>query len=147
MDRFNQIDYHIQAGRIQAMADRFRPDAIVAETNSIGIPMIEQLQRLGLPIVPFTTTNASKQIAIDSLALAFERGQLRIIPDPVLMAELEAFTMEKLPSGMLRYSAPSGGHDDTVMSLAFAWHGMTGRSAATAPAQVSSRAKVQEMFG
>jgi len=147
MDRFNQIDYHVQTGRIGAMATRFRPDAIVAETNSIGIPMIEQLQRLGLPIVPFTTTNASKQIAIDSLALAFERGQLRIIPDPVLMAELEAFTMEKLPSGMLRYSAPSGGHDDTVMSLAFAWHGMTGRSAATAPAVVSSQAQVKEMFG
>jgi hypothetical protein len=148
MDRFNQIDYHVQTGRIGAMATRFRPDAIVAETNSIGIPMIEQLQRLGLPIVPFTTTNASKQIAIDSLALAFERGQLRIIPDPVLMAELEAFTMEKLPSGMLRYSAPSGGHDDTVMSLAFAWHGMTGHNTtATAPAQVTSEAQVKEMFG
>ena len=148
LDRFNQIDYHIQSGRIEAMATRFRPDAIVAETNSIGIPMIEQLQRMGLPIVPFTTTNASKQIAIDSLALAFERGQLRIIPDPVLMAELEAFTMEKLPSGMLRYSAPAGGHDDTVMSLAFAWHGMTGRTAtATAPAVVSSSAQVKEMFG
>ena len=148
LDRFNQIDYHIQTGRIGAMATRFRPDAIVAETNSIGIPMIEQLQRMGLPIVPFTTTNASKQIAIDSLALAFERGQLRIIPDPVLMAELEAFTMEKLPSGMLRYSAPAGGHDDTVMSLAFAWHGMTGRTTtATAPAVVSSSAQVKEMFG
>ena len=32
--------------------------------------------------------------------------------------------MERLPSGMLRYSAPEGMHDDTVMSLALAWHGI-----------------------
>jgi hypothetical protein len=26
----------------------------------------------------------------------------------------------------MRYDAPSGGHDDTVMSLAIAWQGVTG---------------------
>jgi hypothetical protein len=123
MDRFNQIDYHIQTGRIAALAQRFQPAAIVAESNSIGVPMIEQLTRLGLPIVPFTTTSASKQIAIDALALAFEREQLRILPDPTLIAELEAYEMERLPSGMLRYSAPDGMHDDTVMALALTWYG------------------------
>ena len=56
--------------------------------------------------------------------LAFERGEIKIIPDPVLIAELQAFEMERLPSGMLRYSAPSGYHDDCVMSLALAWHGV-----------------------
>ena len=123
IDRFNQIDYHVQAGRIEAMAQRFRPSAIVAEANSMGIPVIEQLQRMGLPIAPFTTTNASKQIAIDALALAFEQEQLRILPDETLIGELEAYTMERLPSGMLRYSAPDNGHDDCVMSLALAWYG------------------------
>ena len=123
IDRFNQIDYHVQAGRIEAMAQRFRPSAIVAEANSMGIPVIEQLQRMGLPIAPFTTTNASKQIAIDALALAFEQEQLRILPDETLISELEAYTMERLPSGMLRYSAPDNGHDDCVMSLALAWYG------------------------
>jgi hypothetical protein len=28
-----------------------------------------------------------------------------------------------LPSGTLRYGAPSGMHDDMVMSLALAWYG------------------------
>jgi hypothetical protein len=26
---------------------------------------------------------------------------------------------------MVRYSAPEGGHDDTVMALAMAWHAVT----------------------
>lgn len=131
LDRFNHIDYHVQTQRLRAMADRFKPAAIVAESNSIGAPIIEQLRRQGLPVVPFTTTNASKQIAIDALALAFERGQLRILPDEVLIGELEAYTMERLPSGMLRYGAPDGGHDDCVMSLALAFSGAgkTGRRA------------------
>lgn len=129
LDRFNQIDYHVQVSRVRALAEKFRPLAIVAESNSIGQPVIEQMRRQGMPVVPFTTTNASKQVAIDALALAFERGTLRILPDETLIGELEAYSMERLPSGLLRYGAPDGGHDDCVMSLALAWHGAanTGR--------------------
>lgn len=121
IDRFNQIDYVVQVGRLRGMVNRFKPTAIVAERNSIGEPLIEQLQREGMPVVPFTTTNATKTAAIDALALAFERGDIRIINDATLIAELQAFEMEKLPSGMLRYSAPDNMHDDMVISLALAW--------------------------
>ncbi len=136
LDRFNQIDYSLQLARLTALYERFRPRAIVAEANSIGQPLIEQLQGQGLPVIPFMTTAASKQIAVDALALAFERGALRIIPDPVLIAELQAYEAERLPSGMLRYGAPSGMHDDTVMALMLAWH-----NPAPATAGVSSYAQ------
>lgn len=122
LDRFNQIDYTTQVGRLTALAERFRPTAIVAEANSIGTPLIEQLRANGLPVVPFTTTNATKQVIVDALALAFERGAIRILPDPVLIAELQAYEAERLPSGLLRYGAPDGMHDDTVMALMLAWH-------------------------
>ena len=87
----------------------------------MGEPLIEQLQRAGLPVQPFQTTNATKTSALDALAPAFERGEIRILPDSVLIAELQAYEMERLPSGLLRYSAPDGMHDDCVMSLAMAW--------------------------
>ena len=32
-----------------------------------------------------------------------------------------AYQAERLPSGLLRYGAPGGQHDDTVMALAIAW--------------------------
>lgn len=121
MDRFNQIDYHVQVSRLTALCERFDPTIIVAERNSMGEPLIEQLQRQGLPIYPFLTTNASKTDAIDALALAFEREQIKILNDQTLIGELQAYTMERLPSGLLRYSAPDGLHDDCVMSLALAW--------------------------
>lgn len=124
MDRFNQIDYHVQVGRLRALYDRYKPSAIIAERNSIGEPLIETLQRQGLPVKPFTTTNATKSEIIDALALAFERSEIRILNDPVLVGELQAYEMGRLPSGTYRYSAPEGMHDDCVMSLALAWHGI-----------------------
>ena len=93
----------------------------------MGGPVIEQLQRDGLKVKPFMTTNASKTEAIEALALAFERGEIRILNDPALIGELQAFEAKPLPSGLMRYDAPSGGHDDTVMALAIAWQGIAGK--------------------
>jgi hypothetical protein len=123
MDRFNQIDYTVQTQRLKTLAKKWKPHAIIAERNSIGEPLIEQLILDGLPVQPFTTTNSSKQAVIDGLALAFERSELAILPDETLIAELQAYAMERLPSGLLRYGAPEGFHDDCVMSLALAWYG------------------------
>ena len=139
LDRFNQIDYSLQLARLTALYERFRPRAIVAEANSMGQPLIEQLREQGLPVIPFTTTAASKQVAVDALALAFERGALRIIPDPVLIAELQAYEAERLPSGMLRYGAPAGMHDDTAMALMLAWYNPT-------PATAGVTSYVQRSF-
>lgn len=121
IDRFNQIDYQVQLGRLSGLYERFRPVAIVAERNSMGEPLIEQLQRQGLPVTAFNTTNATKTQAIEALALAFERGDLRILNEPALISELQAYEMERLNSGLVRYGAPEGLHDDMVMSLALAW--------------------------
>ena len=35
LDRFNQIDYTLQAGRLHALCERFKPQAVIAERNSI----------------------------------------------------------------------------------------------------------------
>lgn len=121
MDRSNKVDYVVQRGRLQALYDRWKPVKIIAEQNSIGQPIIEELQRSGLPVQPFITTSGSKAVAIEALALAFERRDIAILNDPVLLGELQAFQAEQLPGGALRYSAPSGGHDDAVISLALAW--------------------------
>ena len=123
MDRFSQIDYALQVGRLTVLYKKFEPHTIIAEANAMGEPLIEALQRDGLPVTAFRTTNASKAEAIEALALAFEKGELRILPDMVLVGELQAYEAERLPSGLLRYSAPHGLHDDCVMALAIAWSG------------------------
>jgi hypothetical protein len=127
LDRFNRIDYTVQKGRLRALCERFAPDLIYAEQNSMGVPLIEDLVRLGLPVRPFQTTNASKAQAVEALALAFEQATLTIPDDPVLIAELLAYDLERLPSGLIRYGAPPGQHDDCVMSLALAWQAVAAK--------------------
>jgi hypothetical protein len=122
MDRFNQIGWSLQRGRLKAIVERWRPDVIWAERNSIGEPNIEALQQEGLPVRAFQTTARSKAPLIESLALAIERGHIGLLDDPVLLGELASYSIERLSGGGYRYGAPSGSHDDTVMATALAWY-------------------------
>jgi phage FluMu gp28-like protein len=121
IDRFNQIDYITQRRYLRNMKDRHNVDFILAEDNSMGVPIIEELIREGLPVQAFHTTGDSKHGIIQALQLAFEQEQISIPDNPLLIAELEAFEAIRLPSGKWRYSAPSGMHDDMVVSLALAY--------------------------
>ena len=124
LDRFNNIGWRLQRGRLKAMAARWRAQLIWAEANSIGAPNIEALQEEGLPMRSFLTTSKSKSPLIESLALAIERGILALLDDPVLLGELASFTLERMPGGGYRYGAPPGAHDDTVIATALAWYGV-----------------------
>ena len=127
IDRFRGIEYGAQRARLAEFWKRHGARCwIVAETNSMGGPVVEQLQSDGLPVAGFLTTGPSKAGIIQGLALAFERETIRIPNDPVLIGELQAFEGNKSPSGNMRYGAPAGLHDDTVMALAIAWQGLTG---------------------
>lgn len=125
LDRFNQIDWTLQRGRLAALAERYNPRLIVAESNSIGEPNIEELRKLGLPVEGFQTTANTKPQLIDSLALVIERAEIELLQDDVLIYELQSYAMERMPSGYYRYGAPSGGHDDTVIATALAYHAAT----------------------
>lgn len=120
MDRFNQIDWTLQRARLEAMATQYRPFTILAEQNSIGDVNIEELKKSGLPVKPFKTTAQSKAEIINMLSLGLEQGDIGILDDEQVISELQNYTIERLPSGAFRYTAPSGLHDDIVMALALA---------------------------
>lgn len=120
MDRFNQIDWTLQRARLEAMATQYKPFTILAEQNSIGDVNIEELKKSGLPVKPFKTTAQSKAEIINMLSLGLEQGDIGILDDEQVISELQNYTVERLPSGAFRYTAPSGLHDDIVMALALA---------------------------
>ena len=123
LDRFNQVGWELQRGRIAGIVKKWQPQVIWAEANSIGEPNIDALNRLGLPIRRFYTSAKTKAPLIESLALAIERNDITLLDDPVLLGELADYSLERLPSGGYRYGAPAGSHDDTVIAAALAWYG------------------------
>ena len=74
------------------------------------------------------TSNVTKQAAIQQLQAAFEHDEIKILPDPVQIGELQAFEGERTPAGAWKYGAPEGMHDDTVMAMAIAWQSFGGNS-------------------
>jgi hypothetical protein len=124
LDRFNQIDYAFQRRRLGVLYEQWRPYNVIAEANAMGDPIIEMLQREGIPVTAFQTTATSKPPLIESLALALEREECKWMSDPVATAELEAYERTvSATTGRPRYGAPDGVHDDTVMARALANHG------------------------
>lgn len=120
MDRFNRVEYPVLEERLAAAYGRFNLSSMVIESNSIGRPVIDHMRQRGLSIQEFTTTKATKTAVIQRLQSAFEHGEIKIINDPVLIGELQAYEGRQR-AGYWQYGAPDGMHDDCVMSLAIAW--------------------------
>jgi terminase large subunit-like protein len=129
MDRMLDTDFASQRNRLKALSQRFNNAVCLVEVNSIGQPQLEELQMMDVPVQGFMTTNATKLEIISALQLAFEQEKIKVINDPQAVSELMAYQAERLPSGLLRYGAPEGMHDDIVMALCLAWWaGFNGQS-------------------
>jgi hypothetical protein len=122
LDRFNRIEWAFQRARLTEIIREWKVTAVIAESNSIGQPNLEALILEGLPVRGFETTSASKSPLIQSLALALERRECRWLANETARLELLAYEASvNKTTGRISYSAPSGGHDDTVMARALAW--------------------------
>ena len=126
MDRFNRVDYNVLIDRLDALYKRWKLTCMKIEANSIGQPVIDALNAKGIDVIPFTTTNATKQTIIQNLQAAFEHSEIVILNNPVLLGELLSFESKRNASGSFSYAAPEGMHDDCVMSLAIAWDAVKG---------------------
>jgi hypothetical protein len=113
-DRF-QMDWHNTKETIK----RLPPTPIVVDSTGVGDPILEDLLREGVNIEGLKFTSQSKQQLMEGLASAIQQGRIGF-PEGVIVDELDVFEYQFTSHGV-RYSAPSGFHDDTVMALALAW--------------------------
>ena len=116
--RWAGMEYVQQRVRIKAIRDRWKPSKVLAESNAMGEPNIEDLRNEGVSVYGFDMTGQSKPELIDDLILGFETGKLKIINDETQKNELKAFDVTTTALGYKRYSAPEGMHDDCVIGLA-----------------------------
>jgi phage FluMu gp28-like protein len=113
-DRF-QMDWHNTKANIR----RLPIAPILADSTGVGDPILEDLIREGVNIEGLKFTSQSKQQLMEGLAQAIQQGKIGY-PEGVIVDELDVFEYQFTANGV-RYSAPSGFHDDCVMALALAW--------------------------
>lgn len=122
--RANRMDFTTQRMFIVDKVKAWNA-SLLPERNSIGAPNIEMLIQAGLDIAGgvdngagFNTTSSTKGELIRSLALAMDRKDIKAPKE--YAGELRAYEVEVTTTNP-KFSAPSGQHDDRVISLALAW--------------------------
>lgn len=128
LEHFNQTSFALLREKVGLMIAKWDIETVFAESNSMGALIEDMIAVDGYPVQPFATTSKSKPAIIQALQLAFERHEIEIIDNPTLIGELSSFE-GKASIGGMKYSAPEGLHDDTVMSLAIGWWGVVNGSA------------------
>lgn len=129
----HDVPFATQILRLKALSERYNDAVVVAERNSIGDPLIEQAQDADISIVPFDTTNATKAHAVDELVLAMERQVVTLQADEAGIMEMESFESSRTQTGLVKYSAPDGLHDDIVMARILAYSGLESGNAYSEP--------------
>jgi hypothetical protein len=91
---------------------------VMVDSTGVGDPIVEDLQRFHPRVEGFKFSANSKQQLMEGLASAFQTRRIRI-PDNWLRIECETFEYEYTRTGV-KYTAPTGLHDDGVCALALA---------------------------
>ncbi len=93
------------------------------ELNNQGIAIYHDLideHRLHGTLEGFTTTVKTKGLIINNLVKCFNEQSITILNNLELQDELAAYIYKVSTTGVLKFEAASGFHDDRVMSLAIA---------------------------
>lgn len=129
--RFQDVGFNIQTDRIRAILDLWDPITFM-ESNSISMPIVEELSK-DHKINEVYMTNRVKGDLVESLSANLQKGRIRIlssdIPEgQIQLGEMQAYEMSRTPSGLIRYEAKHGWHDDTVVALMLATRGIKKKS-------------------
>jgi hypothetical protein len=144
-DRF-QGPWSLQKSRVARICRAFnRPDLIIDATGK-GDVLVEDMKVLNAEAAvraanprpghpedlegPFAAriegiefyNNSVKRDVVENLVVGLDQGLIRLLDEPIQLLELRLYEYKQSDAtGIVRYGAPPGYHDDTVMALAIAW--------------------------
>lgn len=130
----NNLTPNEQLNWLEGVLKPLRNQIVVVrpELNSIGTPYSDLLrQRLQtVNFSGFNTTNKSKNDIVGQLQVAFEQGNIRILPDEKQERELSYYAAEyNLKTKTLTFNAPNGLNDDICIALMLAYDALSDNKA------------------
>lgn len=113
------MDFELQKQEIIKVCNKWRPYTVMVEENNFGIALMDMFKdNYDIPIESFYTTSKSKKQIIEQLAVNIREKNVTLLNDQRQITELQAYTFKTSEQGNIKFGAPSGYNDDTVMSLA-----------------------------
>lgn len=123
-ERWQHMLWPDTKARIRALATAHGGRWYIDKTG-VGDPIVDDLLAAGVDGTGYLFTNQSKHNLVTGLQVAIEQKTVYIPTDAItLVDELRNFGYEMLASGRVRFQAIDNKHDDCVMALALAHHGL-----------------------
>ena len=120
LERLHQSPWMRIDSVIDRLAGRYTPSTPSLDATRDN-KIVQDLEDAGHCVDPVRFTATTKQTLIENLITELETGSITIPASAnTLINELEVFEFEMTDAGQVRYSAPSGFHDDCVDALALA---------------------------
>jgi hypothetical protein len=119
--KFHGLAYTQAVKELYHFAKNFRTVAIAwHDKTGVGDAIDDFLAPIPIPFHGVTLTNSIKSNLVNTLGLTFEKKDIVLPNWPDMLQELDVFEVEVSETGLMRYNAASGNHDDIVMAMALA---------------------------
>jgi hypothetical protein len=120
--RFQGLSYPDAVRELVGFCSQFAQIGMIYhDKTGVGDAIDDILAYTKLPFHGIVFTNQLKASMVNNLIVAFEREQLLIPWWEELIRECESYEVQTTETGMLRYNAPQGLHDDIVAMLLLVW--------------------------
>lgn len=121
--RLNKMDYRNVLQIATDVCKKYNHAELIFDATGVGAGLADVLNNYDVTAHPFVFTNESKNEIVNKLALSIQYQEIKIPNITTVKNELSVFTYTLTRTGKISYAAPSGFHDDIVMSLALAnWY-------------------------
>lgn len=120
LERWRNRGFSESLDRLERVAFNYGHPLIWLDETGLGKPLLQACQKRKLKVRGYHYTNRSKQDLVQNLQYLIEQKRISFPESPELVSEFESFGYTITPSGLTKYSAPSGMHDDIVNAVALA---------------------------
>lgn len=118
--RIQHLEWPHQKKIIAEVARMYNNALVVLDATGLGDPIADDLLRAGVAVDPIKISAPVKKEMIEKLSIYIEQKHIRILNMEDTLLEFDNFSYALGPTGRVQYGAPSGFHDDIVISIALA---------------------------
>ena len=119
-DRFRDMPFDSQKLRVARAAKLYGDCPMWVDKTGMGMSFTEELRNIGVRVHGVQLDHKNKTEMLQHLQYLLETERASFPMGSILAEELDLYEMERRETGTIKWGAPQGKHDDTVIAFALA---------------------------
>ena len=145
--RFQGVNYIQAIQKVYHFGNQFKTvELLIHDQTGIGEVIGDLLDKTNFPYQGITFTSKNKTFMVNNLIIAFEQGEPQIPYWPDMIVELDSYEVQTNEIGSMKFSAPTGMHDDIVSSMILGWAAVSDYSSSEMSVKIIEELKNQSQI-